>query len=105
MAAALFRLMALLALMLMPHGLASAPAMAEPGNHATSAGHCEDQAEHDKAPAKSHVDCAMACNALPASEPSVEEPLPMPIALRAIAPEIRFSSIVPETATPPPKLF
>ena len=106
MTTALLRLITLLALVLMPFGMASAPAVAQPlpASHVMAqADHCDEQSDHGKAPAYSsrQVHCAM-CAALPASEP------PTPIAgLRPTAPRIATASpprgIELEIATPPPR--
>lgn len=104
---ALLRLFTLLALALMPFGMASTPALAQPmpANHAMAqSAHCDQQPDEDKSPAHSsqQMHCAM-CAALPASEP------PTPIAeLRPTAPRIitavsPFKGIELEIATPPPK--
>ena len=104
MSAAIFRLLALLALVLMPLGMSSAPAAAStmPADHGMTAGHCEGQSSSDEAPA-AKMDCAM-CTAIPAREPVAQAPLFQRSAPRTIAFAFAFEGIVPETATPPPKL-
>jgi hypothetical protein len=102
MASAVLRLIALIALVLMPLSMASAPASAHP-NATASAGHCDDHQQPAKAPSGPQMHCT-ACAALPAMD------APVPIA--ELAPEmpliIAFSTflpgIEPDTATPPPKL-
>ena len=106
MTAALLRLITLLALVLMPFGMASSPAMAQPmpANHGTvQAGHCDEQSDQDKAPSHSsqQMHCAM-CAALPASEPTPAVVL-RPTAPRIIATVSPFNGIELEIATPPPR--
>ena len=107
MIAALFRFVTLLALVLMPFGMISTPANAQPmpANHAMAQqGHCDEQSDSNKAPAHSsqQMHCAM-CAALPASEP------PSPCAgirlntPRIIATVSPFNGIDLEIATPPPR--
>lgn len=108
MAAAFLRLLALVALIVMPFGMASTPALAQPADqamsigHAMPTGHCGDQQAPDKAPAL--MDCTAACTALPASIAPMPEPLLKPKALRTITISVPFADIEPEIATPPPRL-
>jgi hypothetical protein len=107
MTAALLRLITLLALVLMPIGMASAPAMAQqmPMDDAAMAmgeGHCDKQQGQDKAPA-TKWDCTAMCTALPATDaPAPARRLKL-AAPRAIAIAVSFDGIVPEIATPPPR--
>ncbi|MFC7535895.1 hypothetical protein ACFQPG_00770 [Sphingomonas sp. GCM10030256] len=108
--ASLVRLLALLALVLMPFGMASAPAAAhgaattQPVAPAAQTGeHCDQQQRPDM-PAKPKTDCAMACAAL-----LPEGAIPLVEELRPAAP--RHAVLIspapgagPELATPPPKL-
>ena len=102
MAAFFLRLIALLAIMLMPLGM-SAPAAAQATPHAMSdqASHCgSEEGPAHAVPMKS--DC-LACAGLPAAEApaATEQLLPrMPLRL-ALAHE--FLGIEPEIATPPPR--
>lgn len=106
MGAPIFRLLALVAVFLMPLGMA-APAMAQPmpAQHAAMSmpmGHCE-QPTNEEAPAKSKADCTAMCTALPAAgNPSPAE-IVKPVALRIAAIAAQFAGIEPEIATPPPK--
>jgi len=107
MTAALLRLITLLALVLMPFGMASAPAMAQlmPANHAMGqSGHCGKQTDQDKAPShpSQQIHCAM-CAALPASDPPTPIAELRPTAPRIIASVSPFNGIELEIATPPPK--
>jgi len=100
MGSAVLRLLALVALFLMPMSMGSAPANAQTA--ATPAGHCDDHQQPAKAPAMPQVHCT-GCVALPAIDAPVpiEElvpEMPMTIALAAF-----LASIEPDTATPPPK--
>jgi hypothetical protein len=105
MAAAFLRLLTLLALMLMPAGMAGAAASAQPVDHAavTQSDHCSDQPEEDGAPASKPMDCTAACTALPASfAPRLAPPL-KPDAPRTIATATPFTGVLLEIATPPPR--
>lgn len=107
MAAALLRLLALVALVLMPLGMAGAPAIAQqmPMDHAAMAmggGHCDEEPEQDKAPA-SKIDCAAMCTALPAADApatALRLKLTAPRTITIVGP---FAGIEPEIATPPPR--
>ncbi len=102
MAAAVFRLLALFALMLMPIGMAPATAQPMPAEHAmTSMGHCEQ--DQDREP-NSKMDCTAMCTALPATDASVPEPVLKPMAPRTTAIAVPFAGVEPETVTPPPRL-
>ena len=102
MASAVLRLVALVALMLMPLSMASAPAAAQPVAGAP-AGHCDDHQKPADAPSAPQVHCT-ACTALPAIDvpaPIAElaPTMPMLIALAGF-----LAGIEPDIATPPPKL-
>ena len=108
MAAATFRLLMLVALVLMPFGMAGAPATAQPmpADHAAMSmamGHCDEQPTKETAPTSSKMDCTAMCTALPAAD----NPLPVkamkPVALRSTAIAAPFVGIEPELATPPPR--
>ena len=101
MPAVVLRLFTLLALALMPLGMASSPALAA-ATPAAAAGHCDEHQNPADAPAKMDMHCAT-CAALPADEPArVAELRPQaPILISAIH---AVSDNQPEIATPPPKL-
>ena len=106
MATAVLRLLTLVALVLMPFGMAGTAAIAQPvtANHAVAQqGHCDQQSDQDKAPDHSshQMHCAM-CAALPAAEPPSPSALLRPIAPR-IATVSPFNGIELEIATPPPR--
>lgn len=105
MIAALHRLLTLLALVLMPIGMTSAPAAASPmpASHDTMAGHCEDQPGEDQAPT-SNMDCAAMCTALPATNAAAATPALKPKTPRTIAVATPFDGIILEIATPPPRI-
>lgn len=104
MAATLFRLLALLALVLMPIGMTSAPAAASPmpASHHLMTGHCDEQPEQDEGPT-SKMDCAAMCTALPAAVSAAATSVLKPKAPRTIAVAARFDGIILEIATPPPR--
>jgi hypothetical protein len=99
MAATLLRFLALIAVMLMPFGMAAAPAAAHPAPVVTGE-HCAD---HQQAPAKQAIDCTLVCAALPATENPEHLAPSVPQGPRAIAFVDSFNGIDPEIATPPPK--
>ena len=100
----MLRLLTLLAVLLLPLGMA--PAAANPAQHRGASmpiGHCSGQApaEHTKG---AFAGCVMACSAaLPAAELPGDEPRPIgsePVRAAAIKP---LCGLHPETATPPPR--
>lgn len=106
MAAAILRLLALIALTLMPIGMAGAPAVAgpAPAEHAMAGmAHCDEMPAKEPAPPQSKMDCMAMCTALPASFGAAPAPRMKPVAPRAIAVSAPFSGIEPELTTPPPK--
>ena len=106
MASALFRLLALIALVLMPLGMGTAPALAAPGQHSmmmAGSGHCDEQQDRNSAPAQEQMDCTAACTALPASSAPVLAPALKPTAPRMTGVDTIFTGIEPEIAPPPPK--
>jgi hypothetical protein len=103
----LLRFLAMIAMLLMPFGMAAAPAAPDIGHHASAsmAGeHCPEAPDEQDA-GGSVSGCAMPCSAaLPAgdetrvdSHPSIPAPL-----ISWLSPA--FSSVELEIATPPPKL-
>jgi hypothetical protein len=105
MTAAVFRLLALIALVLMPIGMTGAPAAASamPADHAMAAGHCEGQSgDEPQAPAAS-MDCTAMCTAIPAREAAAPTPLFQRPAPRTVAVAVAFEGVEPEIATPPPR--
>lgn len=102
MASALLRLVTLIALLVMPVGMATAPAMAQPVAAGEEA-HCGDHQQPADSPPAQQVHCT-GCSALPAMEvpAAVSRPLPQaPVLISLVDP---LSEIEPELATPPPKL-
>jgi hypothetical protein len=100
----LSRLLALVALLLMPLGMQPAAATTPQAHRmAMPMGHCPEQAP---APGgkSGFVECTMACAA---ALPAVETPRAQPrlIICLPIRPEAaqRLDGLTPETATPPPK--
>ena len=101
MATRLIRLIAFIAVLLMPFGMTAAPAM-EAAPAASS--HCGQQEDPADAPASMEDHCA-ACSALPTIDaPAADEAVRpgLPLRLIRMAP---FRGIVPDTITPPPKLL
>ena len=110
MAAVVLRLLALVALVIMPLGMTTTPALAQPAPHAMAAdhdmpaGHCGEEQGGDEAPAPAKMDCTAACTALPASSTPMPEPAIKPKAPRTVSITAPFSGIEPEIATPPPRI-
>jgi len=107
MGAAIFRLLALVAIVLMPLGM-TGPAMAQPtsAEHTALAmqmGHCNEQPAKEKAPGPSNMDCTAMCTALPAADSPLPAETMRPVALLTAAIAARFTGIEPEIATPPPR--
>ena len=100
--AILCRLVALLAVLLMPFGMQ--PAAAAPAQHHASmaAQHCPEQAPtHDLKGGFS--DCTMACSAaLPAADLQQVHPSIASVPTEAVVARI-LHGLIPDTATPPPK--
>ena len=100
------RLLTLIAVALMPFGMASAPASVMPLK-SVQAGHCDDHKGEQRdlapaAPAEAKLHCA-SCTALPALHGSFE---PEPLEPAGIEPDVlagSFGGIQPEIATPPPR--
>ena len=105
MAATLFRLLTMAALVLMPFTMASAPAEAHHGQSAaTMAGdHCAGQEQDGQAPATDMAQCLLMCAALPAAEPLAVEARGLPRAPLRLAPIRPIHGIILEIATPPPR--
>jgi hypothetical protein len=100
MAAAISRFVLLVALALMPMGMASAPAAVPV---AAAAGHCDEHQQPADAPTKVDMHCAT-CAALPAIQVPVGDPELRPALPRFAAVSSALSDTQPEIATPPPKL-
>lgn len=106
MLTALLRLMTIVALAIMPLGMAAAPASTSKSDDPvmTSADHCpEPVGTHDAAPLAA-MDCQASCNALPVlaaveTNRSVTPSLP-----RETGTTVIFDDNIPEIATPPPRL-
>jgi hypothetical protein len=101
--AAVFRLLALVALVLMPFTMAAAPAGAHAMPQAMTQDHCGDHPDAPAAPADM-AQCMLMCAALPAAEPlTVFAPdLPKaPLRLNRVKP---IHGIILDIATPPPRL-
>ena len=102
MPAVLLRLLMLLALALMPFGMASSPALAAAAPAAT-AGHCERHQEPGDAPAKMEIHCA-SCTALPSAQAVKEGSDLRPEVPRHLKAMNALPGTEPEIATPPPRL-
>jgi len=98
------RLVILAAVLLMPFGMAAAPAAQHhTGRSAMPMSHCPDRGTNDGAKG-AFAECTMACAAaLPALGSHAADP--MRIICTAVQPAavVRLHGLHPETATPPPK--
>ena len=104
MASAILRLLAVISVLLMPLGMAAAPAAAH--GHAAAGiamQHCPDQSSKSH-PANGFGACTMACSAaLPAADLD-REPPPHILCCPPVPANTHLDDgLVPETATPPPK--
>jgi hypothetical protein len=100
MTATLVRLLALLALAMMPGLMASAPAMAS--TTATASGHCEEHKDPVSAPDQSPAHCS-ACAAMPAVDTGSAQIEFTASALPYLPVGRTLAGILLEIATPPPK--
>lgn len=106
MASAVLRLAILLALAILPFGMAGTPALAAAVDHSAmqaGSGHCQEQAGKGQAPVKAPMDCTATCSALPAAPAPMPAPALKPAMPRTLSNPTPFAGIVPEIATPPPK--
>jgi hypothetical protein len=92
----------LMALVLMPMGMASAPAAAHVSITGPS-GHCGDQQKPEDVPTAPKAHCA-ACAALPAPEALAHLAELRPAMLLQVEADQWVTEPGPETATPPPKI-
>jgi len=103
LAACLFRLLTILALVLMPIGMI----LAQPGqahNQLMSA-HCANMDSQPELPQPDHkADCAIACSALPSVASSIDAPPLAPALIQPPALSAAAGGLHPEAATPPPRL-
>jgi hypothetical protein len=100
-----WKLLALVAVLLMPFGMTAAPAAAM---HHPSASmpmqHCPEQGPKQSGKA-GFVECTMACSAaLPASDVRRDEPLSIVCVPVGHAVVHELDGLHPDTATPPPRL-
>ena len=98
-------MIALLAVLLMPLGMAPAAAMSNAAHHASAMPmqHCPEQGSKHSSK-EAFAECTMACSAaLPAAEVARGEPLL--IVCLPVQPTTaqQLHGVHPETATPPPK--
>ena len=103
MAATFLRLMMLVALAIMPFGMAGAPAAALPSTAAASGGHCDDHQKPADGPSTPKAHCAV-CAALPAGDTSMAVSELRPVLLRVVQAEQWLAEQEPDIDTPPPKL-
>lgn len=102
----LLRLLTIMALVLMPIGMAAMPASAASTGHHSSmpmaAGHCDDMGQSkDATPAK--MDCKAMCSAAAFTAPQMSEPLRLARCQTAIVALSAADGIEPEFDPPPPK--
>jgi hypothetical protein len=102
--ATLWKLLALIAILLLPIGMAAAPAAAPMPHHATMPmQHCPEQAPRPAGKA-GFAECTMACSAaLPANDVRRDQPVLIACAPSEAQALQLLHGIHPETATPPPK--
>lgn len=103
--AATLRLLSLLALLMMPFGMAAAPAAPTAGHHSESMPMegCREAPAQDGADG-SMSDCAMPCSAaLPAADLAPAGLEPMIAAMTEPRVDRKLMGVLTEIATPPPK--
>ena len=101
--AVIARLLLLLSVLLMPLGMAAAPAAAKAAGAASMPmQHCPEQNDgHNKG---TFTECTMACSAaLPAMEIAQGEPVVIALIARTYGLAESLHGLHPDTATPPPK--
>ncbi len=103
MASAVLKLVAFLAVLLMPLGIATAPAAAEPHSATAASGHCDEHQKPAEAPAEPQAHCT-GCSALPAMEAPAAAGEARPQAPMLLALSDFRAGVEPDTITPPPKL-
>jgi hypothetical protein len=97
------RLLALIALVLMPFTMTAAPAEAHAIPQGLSEQHCSDHQQPASSPALDMAQCMLMCAALPASEPLNISPPDVPRAPRQITLDDPIIGIILDIATPPPR--
>src|SRR5690348_8481514 len=104
MTRAFAKLLVVLAVLVMPFGMAPAWAAAPAQHHvAMPMQHCPEPAPNRSGKA-GFVECTMACSAaLPAADDAIEQPLVIICAPTGPAAAQILSGLHPDTATPPPK--
>jgi hypothetical protein len=106
MRSAVLRLVALIAMLLMPLGMSAVPAVVHHGRAAAAMPmqHCPDQGSKPSLKG-GFAECTMACSAtLPAAYPADKQPLPVICAPAAPTAARALNGLHPDTATPPPKV-
>lgn len=103
----LWKLLVLIAVLVMPFGMSAAPASSAHHAPATSMpmGHCPDQSSGHDSMKGGIAECTMACaGALPAAVRSAGYRLKPVAELRFATASRSLHGLDPDTATPPPKL-
>ena len=106
--AALFRLLAIAAIILMPAGMGMAPAAAAaPSSHASmngqEDGHCGQKPDDDLGKAMA-MQCAGSCSALPTQPSSLSVQEPEPVACLSGTAVRKLHGVMLPLSTPPPRL-
>ena len=96
----LLRVLAAVAVLLMPLSMAAASAPVQATG--ASSEHCDDHGKPADVPSEHKVHCT-ACAGLPAMEAPVQMPDLLPVPQLVIRAVHSLAGITPETATPPPK--
>lgn len=102
--AVIWKLLAAIALILMPLGMeAGAAAQAQAPHMTAAAGHCDDTGNHLQGKASHCCYCAAACSASLPAECADDAHEPAAAVLAAVVPFTELADQDPDTATPPPK--
>jgi len=103
MSASLWKVLAVLAVLLMPFGMAAAPAAAHAMPTAKTADHCGENQPQPAQQGKAQADCSIACAATLPVHPHASIPLPQVGSTASSAPMPPLAGLVMELATPPPR--
>lgn len=102
--ASILRLLLALSLVMMPFAMAADPGHAHAAALAAAADDCDTHQVSGPVSAPASADCAVNCTALAWVDPPTREMISSPRLPRLAAQGAKFIGVVPETATPPPKL-
>jgi hypothetical protein len=104
MIAPITRLLALIALVLMPLGMGAAAAAPQAAPHTAETGHCSGSEQRGpEAPLAPMADCTISCSAVAPDHVSAPFDKILPKERSIAVPIIGIAGVEPDIATPPPK--